>query len=147
LHQAVRDADLGSIVRFEPFQADPDPLYRWADVLVVPSRLPEALGRVAIEAMSHRRPPLVARIGGLPEIVQDRVSGWIVAPNDAAMLARALSEIVTRPETWCGYGAAARARFEATFAAPAIARQLQNIVRARLAAKTQARAARDLARV
>jgi glycosyltransferase involved in cell wall biosynthesis len=147
LHKAVRDAGLDSIVRFEPFQTDPTPLYRWADMVVVPSRLPEALGRVAIEAMAHRRPPLVARIGGLPETVEDRVSGWIVAPNDAAALAHTLSEIATRPKEWKGYGAAARARFEATFAAPAIARQLQGIVRARLTATAEARPARDLARV
>jgi glycosyltransferase involved in cell wall biosynthesis len=147
LHKAVRDAGLESIVSFEPFQTDPTPLYRWADAVVVPSRLPEALGRVAIEAMAHRRPPLVARIGGLPEIVEDRVSGWIVAPNDAPALAHTLSEAVTKPEEWKGYGAAARARFETTFAAPAIARQFQGIVRARLTAKAGARAARDLARV
>jgi len=147
LHKAVRDAGLESIVSFEPFQTDPTPLYRWADAVVVPSRLPEALGRVAIEAMAHRRPPLVARIGGLPEIVEDRVSGWIVAPNDAPALAHTLSEAVTKPEEWKGYGAAARARFETTFAAPAIARQFQGIVRARLTAKAEARPARDLARV
>ena len=147
LHKAVRDAGLESIVCFEAFQTDAAPLYRWADAVVVPSRLPEALGRVAIEAMAHRLPPLVARIGGLPEIVEDRVSGWIVAPNDAAALAHMLSEIVTKPEEWEGYGAAARARFEATFAAPAIARQFQGIVRARLTATAEARPARDLARV
>ena len=147
LHKAVRDAGLESIVCFEPFQTDPAPLYRWADSVVVPSRLPEALGRVAIEAMAHRRPPLVARIGGLPEIVEDRVSGWIVAPNDAPALAHTLSEAVTKPEEWKGYGAAARARFETTFAAPAIARQFQGIVRARLTAKAEPRPARDLARV
>jgi glycosyltransferase involved in cell wall biosynthesis len=147
LHNAVRDAGLGSVVHFEPFQTDPAPLYRWADAVVVPSRLPEALGRVAIEAMAYRRPPLVAGIGGLPETVEDRVSGWIVAPNDATALAHTLTEIVTKPEEWKGYGAAARARFESTFAAPAIARQLQGIVRARLTAKAEARPARDLARV
>jgi len=147
LHKAVRDAGLESIVCFEAFQTDPAPLYRWADAVVVPSRLPEALGRVAIEAMAHRRPPLVARIGGLPEIVEDRVSGWIVAPNDAPALAHTLSEAVTKPEEWKDYGAAARARFETTFAAPAIARQFQGIVRARLTAKAEARPARDLARV
>jgi len=147
LRKAVRDAGLESMVRFEPFQADPAPLYRWADMVVVPSRLPEALGRVAIEAMAHRRPPLVTRIGGLPETVEDRVSGWIVAPNDAPALAHTLSEIVANPAEWKGYGGAARARFEATFAAPAIARQLQGIVRARLTATADARPARDLARV
>ena len=83
LHRRCARRVSNPIVRFEPFQPDPAPLYRWADVVVVPSRLPEALGRVAIEAMAHRRPPLVARIGGLPETVEDRVSGWIVPPNDA----------------------------------------------------------------
>jgi len=147
LHAAVRDAALEPVVRFEPFQADPAPLYRWADVVVVPSRLPEALGRVAIEAMAHRRPPLVARIGGLPEIVEHGVSGWIVPPNDARALAQTIETIVARPQNWRSFGAAARARFEATFAAPTIARQLQAIVRARLTGKTEQRAARDLARV
>jgi glycosyltransferase involved in cell wall biosynthesis len=94
--------------------------------------------------MAHGRPALVARIGGLPETVEDRVSGWIVPPNDAATLARTIVEIVTHPESWSDYGAAARARFEAVFAAPAIARQLQAIVRARLTAQRSGRTTQDL---
>jgi glycosyltransferase involved in cell wall biosynthesis len=135
LHDAVRDAGLAGIVRFEPFQTDPAPLYRWADVVAVPSRLPEALGRVAIEAMAHRRPPLVARIGGLAEVVEDRSTGWIVAPNDAQALADTLAQIVTRPTEWRGYGDAGRRRFMALFASPVIGRQFQSIVRARLNAR------------
>ena len=146
LRDAVRAAGLRAIVRFEPFHADPAPLYRWADVVTVPSRLPESLGRVAIEAMAHCRPPLVARIGGLAEIVEDNVTGWVVKPNDSVALSRTIAAIVTMPETWRGYGAAARARFDATFAAPAIARQFQSIVRARLAPDQGAPAARSLAR-
>jgi glycosyltransferase involved in cell wall biosynthesis len=147
LQDAVHHAGLASVVRFEPFRNDPAPLYRWADVVAVPSRLPEALGRVAIEAMAHQRPPLVAAIGGLTEIVEDRVTGWVVPPNDARALADTIAAIVTRPQDWRRYGAAARVRFEAMFAAPAIARQFQSIVRARLTAQHGARAARDLARV
>lgn len=145
LRAAVRAAGLGTIVRFESFQPDPAPLYRWADVVTVPSRLPESLGRVAIEAMAHRRPPLVARIGGLAEVVEDNVSGWAVPPNDAAALARTIAAIVTMPEAWRGYGAAARVRFDATFAAPAIARQLQALVRARLLPDQSAPTTRSLA--
>jgi glycosyltransferase involved in cell wall biosynthesis len=135
LHGAVRDAGLAGIVRFEPFQADPAPLYRWADVVAVPSRLPEALGRVAIEAMAHRRPPLVARIGGLAEVVEDRATGWTVAPNDPQALADAIAQIIDRPADWRGYGEAGRERFMVLFAAPMIARQFQSIVRARLNAR------------
>jgi glycosyltransferase involved in cell wall biosynthesis len=144
LKTAVREAGLQSVARFEPFRPDPAPLYRWADIVTVPSRLPEALGRVAIEAMAHGRPALVARIGGLPETVEDRVSGWVVPPNDPEQLARTLVEIETHRELWQHYGSAARARFEAVFAAPAIARQLQAIVRARLTAQRSERTAHDL---
>jgi len=134
LRDAVRAAGLETVVRFESFQDNTAPLYRWADIVAVPSRLPESLGRVAIEAMAYGRPPLVARLGGLPEVVEDGATGWVVPPNDAHALARTIVAIVTMPDVWRGYGSAARARFESTFAAPAIARQFQAIVRARFEA-------------
>lgn len=147
LHAAVRDAGLETIVRFEPFVADPAPLYRWADVVAVPSRLPESLGRVAIEAMAFGRPPLVAKLGGLIEIVEDGVTGWVVEPNDAAALAHTITRIVTRLEIWRSFGAAARARFDAIFSARTIAKQFQSIVRARLTVREGEAAARGLAPV
>ena len=139
LREAVRVAGLDAVVRFEPFREDTAPLYRWADVVVVPSRLPESLGRVAIEAMAYGRPPLVARIGGLPEVVEDGVTGWVVPPT--------IGDIVNEPDTWRGYGSAAHARFEAMFAARGIARQFQAIVRARFDAGSDRRATIGLARV
>jgi hypothetical protein len=51
---------------------------------------------------------------------------------------------VTHPEAWREYGAAARARFDAVFAAPTIAREFQAIVRARLTAESAGRTTRDL---
>jgi glycosyltransferase involved in cell wall biosynthesis len=147
LREAVSAAGLDAVVRFEPFREDTAPLYRWADVVAVPSRLPESLGRVAIEAMAYGRPPLVARIGGLPEVVEDGVTGWVVPPNDANALARTIGDIVNEPDTLRRYGSAARARFEATFAARGITRQFQAIVRARFGAGSDRRATIGLARV
>ena len=147
LRKAVTASGLESIVRFEPFQADTAPLYRWADVVAVPSRLPESLGRVAIEAMAHCRPPLVARIGGLSEIVEDGATGWVVSPNDVEALVRTICAIVTHPDVWRGYGTAARGRFEQTFAAHRIARQFKAVVRAQFGTDGDQHAAAGLARV
>src|SRR5262249_22271029 len=47
LRDRVQTEQLGAIVRFEPFHTDMQPLYQWADVVCVPSRRPESLGRVA----------------------------------------------------------------------------------------------------
>ena len=147
LRKAVTAAGLDAIVRFEPFREDTAPLYRWADLVAVPSRLPESLGRVAIEAMAHCRPPLVARLGGLTEIVENGVTGWVVPPNDADALARTIGVIVSQPDAWRGYGSAARSRFEAMFEARGITRQFQAIVRARFVADGDRRATAGLARV
>jgi glycosyltransferase involved in cell wall biosynthesis len=97
--------------------------------------------------MAFGRPPLVAKLGGLTEIVEDGVTGWVVEPNDAAALARAITRIVAQPESWRSFGAAARARFDVMFSARTIATQFQSIVRARLVARESEAAARGLAPV
>ena len=102
--------------------------------MTVPSRLTESLGRVAIEAMEFGRPPLVSALGGLVEVVEDGVTGWVVPPNDPIALAHKIGEIVTRPDSWGGFPAAARARYEAMFESHVIAQQIQTIVGARLMA-------------
>jgi len=130
LRLAVHAAALDGVVHFEPFTSDPAALYQWADVVVMPSRLPESLGRVAIEAMAYRRAVLASRIGGLAEIVEDSVTGWLIAPNDADAWADAIRRAVTRPELWRTYGEAGRRRMEAMFSSSAIDRQLKSIFRA-----------------
>jgi glycosyltransferase involved in cell wall biosynthesis len=121
LHEAVGAAGLGSIVTIEPFAADTAPLYRWADIAVVPSRTPESLGRVAIEAMAHGRPPLVSGLAGLAEVVEDGRTGWHVPPGRPDALATALRGIIETPSAWRDFAAAARARYEALFSAEAAA--------------------------
>jgi glycosyltransferase involved in cell wall biosynthesis len=120
LRRQARAADLDSVVHFEPFRAEPGPLYEWADIVVVPSRRPESLGRVAIEAMAHGRPVIASDIGGLPEVVEHGVSGWLIAPNDATALADTIADAVTMPQAWRSYPAAARARWNAVFGERAI---------------------------
>jgi len=138
LRLAVSAAGLDAIVKFEPFNSDPTALYQWADVVVMPSRLPESLGRVAIEAMAWGRAVLASRIGGLAEIVEDNVTGWLITPNDTDAWSEAILRTVTRPELWRAYGGAGRRRMEAIFSTRAIDRQLQSIFRAHIASAHEA---------
>lgn len=61
--------------------------YRKARFVVVPSVWHEPFGMVAIEAMSHGLPVIASRRGGLPEIVDDGVTGLLFEPGDAVDLA------------------------------------------------------------
>jgi glycosyltransferase involved in cell wall biosynthesis len=65
-----------------------------ATVLVLPSRS-EGLGRVVVEAFCRGRGVVGSRVGGIPDLVSDGVSGVLVAPEDAGALADALVRVLS----------------------------------------------------
>jgi glycosyltransferase involved in cell wall biosynthesis len=133
LMERVHRLGLDRNVSIESFVADTSSLYRWADVVAVPSRLPESLGRVAIEAMAYGRPAIVSAIGGLTEVVADGQTGWFVAPGDIDALATRLRAIVEEPQAWRGFGVAARQRFEALFSEAAASSAIASVLTNKLA--------------
>jgi colanic acid/amylovoran biosynthesis glycosyltransferase len=91
-----------------------------ADVLVAPS-VPTRAGRregipvVLMEAMSTGLPVVASAISGIPELVEDEVSGLLVPPGDAAAIARALRRLAADPALCERLGRAARDRVLAEF--------------------------------
>ena len=115
LDARITEAGLAGCIRIDPFEDDPTESFRRADVVVVPSRLPEPFGRVAIEAMAHSRPVVCSGHGGLVEIVEDGVTGRLFAPSDPEGLARALRELLATPNKAEVWGEAGRRRFLGKF--------------------------------
>jgi glycosyltransferase involved in cell wall biosynthesis len=143
LSELVHALGLDRHVSVEPFVADPSPLYRWADVVAVPSQLHESLGRVAIEAMAYGRPAIVSAIGGLTEVIADGHTGWFVAPGNVAALAVRLRAIVEEPQAWRGFGVAARQRFETLFSEAAASSAIASVLTNKLArTRSRSRATR-----
>ncbi len=134
LAERIAGPSLRGRVAWMPFDPDPAHHYRWADIVVVPSRLPESLGRVAIEAMAYGRAALVSAIGGLVEVIEDGRTGWTVAPDRSEALSDALSRILADPAAWSGFGAAGRARYEAVFSEAAAAEAIAALVAPRAGA-------------
>jgi glycosyltransferase involved in cell wall biosynthesis len=75
----------------------PQRLFEKIDVLAVPSLWHEPFGRVAIEALAWGIPVIASRRGGLPEIVQPGLNGWLFEPNEPGSLAQLLTSL--NPET------------------------------------------------
>ncbi len=71
----------------------PRTLFEQIDVLVVPSLWHEPFGRVAIEANAWGIPVVASRRGGLPEIVEPGVTGFLFEPDRDGALARTLREL------------------------------------------------------
>ncbi|MBM3326927.1 MAG: glycosyltransferase, partial [Calditrichaeota bacterium] len=63
--------------------------FRAADLVVLPYKSATQSGVIPI-AYRCRRPVVATRVGGLPEAVEDGLSGWLVPPNNADELARAI---------------------------------------------------------
>jgi glycosyltransferase involved in cell wall biosynthesis len=89
-------------LRWFPMQAGVVPFLHAADVVIFPSLMPEAFGRVVIEAMSTGRPVIASRAGAVPEILKGPMARFLVEPGDAGELAAAMDSLLdwrtTEPE-------------------------------------------------
>ena len=83
--------------------------YESATVAILPS-LEEAFGLPLVEAMATGLPTVATRVGGMPEIVVDGVTGFVSPPADPSALADAIGRILSDPELGRRLGAAGRTR-------------------------------------
>jgi len=70
--------------------------YASADVFVMPSKT-ETLGLVIMEAMAAGCPVVACRAGGIPDAVEDGVTGFLYEPDDAAGLVRTVEWVLEHP--------------------------------------------------
>jgi glycosyltransferase involved in cell wall biosynthesis len=86
---------------------DIESIYAKTDVLVIPSIWPENQPVTIMEAMATRTAVIAARIGGIPEFVEDRKTGLLFDPGSAADLALRMQELIDSPAARQVYAAAA----------------------------------------
>ncbi len=90
LRSLINSLDLDKNVILTGFRDDIYALINGADIVVLASRYQDPLPRILIEASALSRPIVATRMGGIPEIVQDGVSGLLVEPNNYQALANAI---------------------------------------------------------
>lgn len=93
LHQIAREQGVERHVVFTGRRDDIPAVTAALDVAVLPSYR-EAQGLTILEAMAMSRPVVASNVGGIPEMVQDGVTGLLVPPHDAPALAAAISRLL-----------------------------------------------------
>jgi glycosyltransferase involved in cell wall biosynthesis len=101
---------------FAGFRRDLDRLVPAFAVFCLSSHM-EGLGTSLLDAMAFSRPIVATAAGGIPEAVEDGVTGRVVPVRDPAALAGALVDLLVDPERARAMGAAGRRRFEERFTA------------------------------
>lgn len=104
----VAEQGLNTSVTFLGPLRDVAPLYRAADIAVVPSHF-EALGLSALEALACGVPVVASAVGGLLDFMVDGVNGALCPPQDASALAHKLGALMTDPQLRARTAAKARA--------------------------------------
>ncbi|WP_448192692.1 glycosyltransferase family 4 protein [Azospirillum sp. sgz301742] len=110
LEERARRAGLAGVVHITDHCSDMAAAYMLSTVVVSASREPEAFGRVIVEAQAMGKPVIVTAIGAYQETVIPGETAWVVPPDDADALAKALDEALSMtPEQREAIGAHAQA--------------------------------------
>jgi glycosyltransferase involved in cell wall biosynthesis len=94
LPDQIDKAGLAAHVTLLGHRADVPNVLAALDVLVLPSYAHEGIPQIILQAQAMKCPVVATRIGGIPEVVQEGVTGLLVEPKDAAALAGAIATVL-----------------------------------------------------
>ena len=119
LEQRVANEGLNGIVQFVGEQQDLVPWLSASDVFLLASAQ-ESFGLAALEAMACEVPVVASRVGGLPEVIDDGVTGFLCPADAVDLMAERSLDLLTDPGKRARMGRAASERVRARFCASAI---------------------------
>ncbi len=95
-YRLAREMGITPLVHGVGAQEEVVPLLSISDVFLLPSSQ-ESFGLAALEAMACEVPVVAAGVGGLPEVIEDRVSGFLHAPEAVDDMAASAIALLTDP--------------------------------------------------
>jgi glycosyltransferase involved in cell wall biosynthesis len=118
LERTAEELGIRGRVHFLGHRTDVADVTQVFDVAVLPSVAGEGFPHTVMEAMALRKPMVASRFSGIPEEVDDGVTGTLVPPGDAKALAEAITDLLRDPAKAQAFGEAGRRRVEEKFTLP-----------------------------
>lgn len=119
LQQQIASLGLERHVFLTGFRHDVLGVLKSVDLFVM-SSVTEGLGSAILEAMACQRAVVGTRTGGIPEAIEENVTGLLVPPRDDNALAEAMATLLRDPDRRARMGAAGRARVARDFSVDAL---------------------------
>ncbi len=94
LNRRIENEHLSNIVSIKPFTTDIASVYEEADVCLVPSVRADPFPTTVLEAMSARLPVIGTDLGGIIEMIEDGITGYIIPPNNPELFAEKIKNLV-----------------------------------------------------
>jgi glycosyltransferase involved in cell wall biosynthesis len=128
LQKQAREYGLDKDVLFLGHRNDSHDILGLMDVFVLPS-VSEGIPLVLLEALALARPVIASRVGGIPEVIEDGVSGLLVTPGREDELAQSCITLMDNAAFAQQLGVAGRKRIEEQFSARVMAEKVAEVYR------------------
>jgi N-acetyl-alpha-D-glucosaminyl L-malate synthase BshA len=115
-YRMARQRDISGLVHAVGAQEEVIPLLSASDVFLLPSSQ-ESFGLAALEAMACEVPVVASNVGGLPEVIEDRVSGFLHPPDALDAMTASAVAVLTDPRLHHELAQAGRLRVSTHFCA------------------------------
>ena len=127
-HERVNQLCLNDIVNYqgEKFGIEKTKAYLEADIFVFPTYY-ETFGLVNLEAMQHSIPIISTLEGGIPDIIEDGITGFLIAPKNVEDLASKLELLIKNHDLRIQMGIAGRKKYEQQFTQQIFENRLHDI--------------------
>lgn len=102
--------DLEGVVHLTGFRTDPESLEAAANVVVLTSKSLEGTPGVLLDALALGKPIVATNVGGVPEVIEDGISGILVSAGDANALGQSIARVLREPALAARLSAGAIAR-------------------------------------
>ena len=126
LKTQVRQLELSDGVIFTGFLEDVSRIIATFDVAALPSYF-EGMGRVLLEAMAMEKPVVGTRVGGIPDLIEEGLNGYLVNPGNERELASALLSILNDRGLATQMGKAGRKKMTDRFSAGMMVRSIEMV--------------------
>ena len=136
IEKLVGEKSLGQNIRFLGLRNDIPELLAACDVFILSSDY-EGFGLVIAEAMAAGRPVIATAVGGVPELVEDGVTGLLVSPQDIQALSKAMVRLADDPSLRETMGKRGQKRALERFDINIIAKQYEKLYLESLRTKSQ----------
>jgi glycosyltransferase involved in cell wall biosynthesis len=124
IRERIEELGIKNAVFFAGFRDDIPKVLNTIDVFVFPS-LQEALGTAILEALAMRKAVVASRVGGIPEIVEEGKTGFLVDPEKPAAIAEKVILLLKNPDLRRDLGDRGRRFVEARYDNRLMVRRLE----------------------
>ena len=124
LQKETSASGIESVVIFTGLRKDVHELLGLSDIFVLPSISREGLGIALVEASAMSLPVIGSDIGGIPEVIENQVNGFLVPPGDVDQLAHAIETLDSDQNLRMRMGQRGRKIYEEKFT---LSRMIQQI--------------------